>query len=47
MNKFHYFVIKTGMLDRFGYTFVHATIDFFIAVALITVTLKLILSVIF
>jgi hypothetical protein len=47
MSKFGHFVIKTGMLDKFGYTFVHATIDFALLTAAIAVTLKLILSLIF
>ncbi len=43
MNTLRHFVIKLGMMDKFGYTYVHSIIDFAIFVSL----LMLILSFIF
>lgn len=43
MNKLSYAIYKLGMMDRFGYTAVHAFIDFGIMVAIIASVLKLVL----
>ena len=43
MNKFSYVVYKLGMMERFGYTAVHAIIDFSLLVAIIAGLLTLVL----
>jgi hypothetical protein len=43
MNTFRTLVIKLGMMDKFGYTTIHALIDFAILVALLSTILKVII----
>lgn len=42
MNTLSYYVWKLGMMDKFGYTFVHAMIDFAILVSLLMFVIGLV-----